>query len=317
MDSALVSVGLPVVLVVIMFGLGLSLTVHDFTRIAKSPKAVAIALGCQLVVLPLAAFGLVLLFDPSPLLAIGVMLLAASPGGTAANLFSHLFHGDVALNVSLTAVNSVIAVGTVPVITNLAIDYFDPDGAAAVGLQFGKVVQVFSIVLIPVALGMLVRRWSPTFADRMDRPVRIGSALTLTLVITATMVDQRADIIPYIRAVGIAMILFCLISLTVGYVVPRVLGVEGRQAIACSMEVGIHNGVIAITIAISVLDSTEMAIPAAVYGVAIFPLAAGFGWLVARRQARDDAVETRPSVEPSAHQPVSSRRTEDDSKPSS
>ncbi|MEU7143534.1 bile acid:sodium symporter family protein [Nocardia sp. NPDC046473] len=296
MDSALVSVGLPVVLIVIMFGLGLSLTVHDFTRIAKSPKAVAIALGCQLVVLPLAAFGLVLLFDPSPLLAIGVMLLAASPGGTAANLFSHLFHGDVALNVSLTAVNAVIAVGTVPVVTNLAIDYFDPGGAAAVGLQFGKVVQVFSIVLIPVALGMLVRRWSPSFADRMDRPVRIGSALTLTLVITATMVDQRADIIPYIRAVGVAMILFCLISLTVGYVVPRVLGVEGRQAIACSMEVGIHNGVIAITIAISVLDSTEMAIPAAVYGVAIFPLAAGFGWLVTRRRARNDAAQTRPAA---------------------
>ncbi|MFI6172267.1 bile acid:sodium symporter family protein [Nocardia sp. NPDC051052] len=289
MDSALVSVGLPIVLVVIMFGLGLSLTVADFTRIAKSPKAVAIALMCQLVVLPSAAFGLVLLFDPSPLLAIGVMLLAASPGGTAANLFSHLFHGDVALNVSLTAVNSVIAVGTVPVITNLAIDYFDPGGAATVGLQFGKVVQVFSIVLIPVALGMLVRRLSSAFADRMDRPVRIGSALTLTLVITATMVDQRADIMPNIRAIGLAMVLFCLISLTVGYLVPRALGVEGRQAIACSMEVGIHNGVIAITIAISVLDSIEMAIPAAVYGVAIFPLAAGFGWLVTRRRAREEA----------------------------
>ncbi|WP_433654468.1 bile acid:sodium symporter family protein [Nocardia sp. CA-128927] len=287
MDSPLISVGLPLVLIVIMFGLGLSLTVQDFTRIAKSPKVVAIALGCQLVVLPCAAFGLVLLFDPSPLLAIGVMLLAASPGGTAANLFSHLFHGDVALNVSLTAVNSIIAVATVPVITNLAIDYFDPGGAAAVGLQFGKVVQVFAIVLIPVALGMLVRQVSASFADRMDKPVRIGSALTLALVIAATMVDQRADIIPYLRAVGVAMILFCLISLTIGYVVPRVLGVEGRQAIACSMEVGIHNGVIAITIAISVLGSTEMAIPAAVYGVAIFPLAAGFGWLVTRRRPRD------------------------------
>ncbi|PXX71272.1 BASS family bile acid:Na+ symporter [Nocardia tenerifensis] len=286
MDSALTSVGLPLVLVVIMFGLGLSLTVADFTRIAKSPKAVAIALGCQLVVLPAVAFGLVLLFDPSPVLSIGVMLLAASPGGTAANLFSHLFHGDVALNVSLTAVNSVIAVATVPVITNLAIDYFDPNGDATVGLQFGKVVQVFSIVLVPVALGMLVRRLSSAFADRMDRPVRIGSVLALTLVITATMIDQRADIIPNVRAVGVAMIVFCLISLTVGYLVPRALGVEGRQAIACAMEVGIHNGVIAITIAISVLDSTEMAIPAAVYGVAVFPLAAGFGWLVTRRRAR-------------------------------
>ncbi|MEV6559379.1 bile acid:sodium symporter family protein [Nocardia sp. NPDC051756] len=332
MDSALISVGLPLVLIVIMFGLGLSLTVADFTRIAKNPKAVAIALICQLVVLPSIAFGLVLLFDPSPVLAIGVLLLAASPGGTAANLFSHLFHGDVALNVSLTAVNSVIAVGTVPLITNFAIEYFDPDGAATVGLQFGKVVQVFAIVLIPVVLGMLVRRWSPNFADRMDKPVRIGSALTLTLVIGATIIDQRADIVPYVRAIGVAMILFCLISLTVGYLVPRVLGVEGRQAIACSMEVGIHNGVIAITIAISVLDSTEMAIPAAVYGVAIFPLAAGFGWLVTRRNPRPDPQDV-PEVsavagfgpvagspeamlgEAASYQPFP--RAEDDSKPAS
>ncbi|OCF89424.1 bile acid:sodium symporter family protein [Nocardia brasiliensis] len=282
MDSPLVSVGLPLVLIVIMFGLGLSLTVPDFTRIAKNPKVVSIALACQLLLLPSIAFGLVLLFDPSPNLAVGVMLLAASPGGTAANLFSHLFHGDVALNVSLTAVNSVIAVVTVPLVTNFALGYFDPGESGTVGLQFGKTVQVFSIVLIPVMLGMLVRRFAPGFADRMDKPVRIGSALTLTLVITATIIDQRGDVVAYVRAIGVAMILFCLISLTVGYLVPRVLGVEDRQAIACSMEVGIHNGVIAITIAISVLGSTEMAIPAAVYGVAIFPLAAGFGWLVTR-----------------------------------
>ncbi|MBF6129940.1 bile acid:sodium symporter family protein [Nocardia brasiliensis] len=283
MDSPLVSVGLPLVLIVIMFGLGLSLTVPDFTRIAKNPKVVSIALACQLLLLPSIAFGLVLLFDPSPNLAVGVMLLAASPGGTAANLFSHLFHGDVALNVSLTAVNSVIAVVTVPLVTNFALGYFDPRESGTVGLQFGKTVQVFSIVLVPVMLGMLVRRFAPGFADRMDKPVRIGSALTLTLVITATIVDQRGDVVAYVRAIGVAMILFCLISLTVGYLVPRVLGVEDRQAIACSMEVGIHNGVIAITIAISVLGSTEMAIPAAVYGVAIFPLAAGFGWLVTRK----------------------------------
>ncbi|MFF3226836.1 bile acid:sodium symporter family protein [Nocardia suismassiliense] len=296
MDSALISVGLPVVLIIIMFGLGLSLTVEDFTRIAKSPKAAAIALVCQLLVLPIAAFGLVKLFDLAPLLAVGVMLLAASPGGTAANLFSHLFHGDVALNVSLTAVNSIIAVVTVPLVTNFAIDHFDPGESGTVGLQFGKVVQVFSIVLIPVVLGMLVRRLSPHFAHRMDRPVRIGSALTLTLVILATIVDQRADIVPYVQAVGIPMILFCFINLSVGYTVPRLLGVQGRQAISSSMEVGIHNGVIAITIAVSVLGSIEMAIPAAVYGVAIFPIAAAFGWLVTRRRSPEAPAESSPAV---------------------
>ncbi|MCP2292076.1 bile acid:sodium symporter family protein [Nocardia amikacinitolerans] len=293
MDSPLVSVGLPVALAVIMFGLGLSLTVADFTRIARNPKTVAIALACQLVVLPIVAFGLVLLFDLPPILAVGMMLLASSPGGTTANLFSHLFRGDVALNVSLTAVNSIIAVVTVPLVTNFAIDYFDPDeGAGTVGLQFGKVVQVFAIVLVPVAIGMVVRRLSSAFADRMDRPVRIGSALTLMLVVVGTMVAERDNLVDYALDVGAVTTLFCLVSLTAGYFLPRWLGVSDRQAIACSMEVGIHNSTIAITIAISVLDSTEMAVPAAVYGVLMFPLATAVGWLLTRGQPRPALAET-------------------------
>ncbi|MFF2086618.1 bile acid:sodium symporter family protein [Nocardia sp. NPDC058176] len=285
MDSPLVSVGLPLALAVIMFGLGLSLTVGDFTRIAKTPRIVAIALVCQVLLLPAIAFGLVLAFGLSPILAVGMMLLAASPGGTTANLYSHLFRGDVALNVSLTAVNSVIAVVTVPVVTNFAIGYFEPDGAGSLGLQLGKVVQVFAIVLVPVAIGMLVRHLSPAFADRMDRPVRIGSALVLLLVIVGTVVAERDTLGSSLADVGAIAVAFCLFSLAIGYFVPRLLGAAERQSIACSMEIGIHNSTIAITIAISVLDSTEMAIPAAVYGVLMFPLAAIFGWLITRRRA--------------------------------
>ena len=128
MDSALTSVGLPLALGLVMFGLGLSLTVADFTRIARAPKAVAIALVCQIVLLPLVAFGLVRLFDLPWQLGVGMMLLAASPGGTTASLFSHLFRGDVALNISLTAINTVIAVVTLPLITSLAINYSGGEG---------------------------------------------------------------------------------------------------------------------------------------------------------------------------------------------
>src|SRR5918997_4703551 len=133
MDSALTTIGLPVALAIIMFGLGLGLTVADFRRIARHPKAVSIALACQVVLLPLVCFALVLAFDLPALLGIGMLLLAASPGGTTANLFSHLFRGDVALNITLTAVNSLIAVVTLPVITNLAIAWFDPPGAGSLG----------------------------------------------------------------------------------------------------------------------------------------------------------------------------------------
>ncbi|MFI6362212.1 bile acid:sodium symporter family protein [Nocardia sp. NPDC050630] len=286
MNSPVVSLALPLALAVIMFGLGLSLSVDDFTRTARQPRTVVIALVCQLLVLPVIAFGLVLLFDLPPTLAVGMLLLAASPGGTTANLLSHLFGGDVALNVSLTAVNSIIAVITAPLITNFAIDYFHPEaGASGLGLQFGKVVQVFAMILIPVIIGMLVRRLSADFADRMDRPVRIGSALILVLVIAASVIGGAADLPGYLLDVGAVTLIFCLLSLTVGYFVPRWCGVDIGQAIACSMEIGIHNSAIAITIAISVLDSTEISVPAGVYGGIMLPVAGAVGWLITRRHA--------------------------------
>ena len=291
MDSALTSVALPAALALIMFGLGLSLTVGDFARVGRSPKAVVIALVLQLLVLPAICFGLVLAFDLDPLLAVGLLLLAASPGGTTANLFSHLFRGDVALNISLTAINSLIAVVTLPVITNLAIGYFDPPDAGSLGLQFGKTLQVFAIVLVPVVLGMLVRSRATGFADRMDKPVRIASAVVLALVIIGTIVAERENIADYLAEVGLPALLFCLLSLTLGFVLPRALGVVRGQAVASAFEIGVHNGTLAITIAISVLDSTELAVPAAVYSVVMFPAAAVFGWLLNRRTTADREVQ--------------------------
>jgi bile acid:Na+ symporter, BASS family len=287
MGSALTTVALPAALALIMLGLGLSLTVADFARVGRSPKAVVIALALQLVLLPAVCFGLVLAFGLPPLLAVGLLLLAASPGGTTANLFSHLFRGDVALNITLTAVNSLIAVVTLPVITNLAVAYFEPGDGGTLGLQFDKTLQVFAIVLVPVAIGMAVRARATAFADRMDKPVRIGSAVVLALVIVGTIVAERENIVGYIGEVGLPALLFCLASLTAGFVVPRALGVTRRQAIASAFEIGVHNGTLAITIAISVLDSVELAVPAAVYSVLMFPAAAVFGWLLTRREAAD------------------------------
>jgi BASS family bile acid:Na+ symporter len=291
MGSALTDVALPAALALIMLGLGLSLTVGDFARVGRHPKAVVIALTLQLLLLPAICFGLVLAFDLPPLLAVGLMLLAASPGGTTANLFSHLFRGDVALNITLTAVNSLIAVVTLPVITNLAIDFFEPKDGGSLGLQFGKTLQVFAIVLVPVAIGMLIRARATAFADRMDRPVRIGSAVVLALVIVGTIVAERENFVGYMSDVGLPALLFCLLSLTAGFYVPRVLGVVERQAIASAFEIGVHNGTLAIAVAISVLGSVELAVPAAVYSVLMFPAAAVFGWLITRRPAPDREVQ--------------------------
>jgi BASS family bile acid:Na+ symporter len=281
MDSALTTVALPLALGIIMFGLGLSLTPADFRRVAAAPKAVAVALGCQLILLPLICFGLVKLLDLPPLLAVGMMLLAASPGGTSANLFSHLFRGDVALNVTLTAINSIVAIISLPLITNFAINHYDLEDS--VSLQFGKVVEVFAIVLVPVLLGMLVRAKATAFAARMDKPVRIGSAVILAVLVLGVLIDQREDAAGYLADVGLAAALFCAISLVTGYVVPRAAGVREAQAVASSMEIGVHNATLAIYVAVEVLDTTEISIPAAVYSIFMFVFAALWGLLLTKR----------------------------------
>lgn len=281
MDSALATIGLPVALGIIMFGLGLGLTPTDFARVAKRPRAAGVALACQLLLLPALCFGLVLLFRLPPVLAVGMMLLAASPGGTTANLYSHLFRGDVALNISLTAINSVIAVVTLPVVVNLAIAYFQP-GDLHVGLQFKKTVEVFMIVLAPVALGMLVRGWRPAFAALMDKPVRLASILILVLVILGAAASSFEVLMSQIGNLAGVTVAFCLLSLCMGYSVPRLLKIERPQAVASAFEVGLHNATLAIVIAQSVLNSSEMTLPGAVYGVLMFPLAAAFGFLITR-----------------------------------
>ncbi|MEV7428404.1 bile acid:sodium symporter [Nocardioides sp. NPDC092400] len=280
MDSALTTVGLPIALAIIMFGLGLSLVPDDFRRVARAPRAVAVALACQLLLLPLLCFGLVELLDLPPLLAVGMMLLAASPGGTSANLFSHLFRGDVALNVSLTAINSVVAIASLPVITNLAIDHYGLGDE--VSLQFSKVVEVFAVVLVPVVLGMLVRARAEAFALRMDRPVRTGSAVILAVLVLGILVDQRSSVGEYLADVGLAAAVFCALSLVVGYVVPRAAGVREAQAVASSMEIGVHNATLAIFVAVEVLDNTEISVPAAVYSVFMFVFAALWGLLLTK-----------------------------------
>ena len=292
-SSIATTVFLPIALAVIMFGLGLSLTVADFTRVVRYPKASLIALGCQILVLPAICLGLVLLFDLDPPLAVGMMLLAAAPGGTTANLFSHLAHGDVALNITLTAVNSVLAVITLPIVVNLSLQGF-MEGEEAIGLQPDKLLQVFAIVLIPVAIGMLVRRRTPGFADRLNRPVRIASIVVLVSVIAVAVFQERGNVMDYIESVGLLALIFCVVSLTIGYTVPRALRVPRGQAIASSFEVGIHNSTLAITIALSpaLLDSAEMAIPAAVYGIAMFIPAGILAYLLNRR--REPASEKVP-----------------------
>lgn len=172
MDSGIITIFLPLALAIIMVGLGLELTLKDFARVSQHPKAVLVALFCQLILLVSIAFILCKVLALPPLLAVGLMLLAASPGGSTANLFSYLFKGDLALNITLTAINSVVAAFTLPLIMNFSIMHFMQD-SQQISLQFGKILQVFGIIIIPVAIGMLIRHYAPALTVKLNKPLRI------------------------------------------------------------------------------------------------------------------------------------------------
>ena len=279
MDSGIITILLPLALAIIMIGLGLELTPKDFTRVTKQPKAVLIALFCQLVILVSIAFIICKVLALPPLLAVGLMLLAASPGGSTANLFSYLFKGDIALNITLTAINSVIAAFTLPLIVNFAIQHFMNDGQE-ISLQFSKILQVFAIIIIPVGIGMLIRHYAPHFTEKLNKPLRIFAVSFLILIIIGAITKERHQILEYLAQVGLATILFCLCSLLIGYFVPRLLGINSAQARACAFEIGIHNSTLAMTIALTVMASSTVAMPAAVYSIFMYVFAAVFGMLL-------------------------------------
>lgn len=285
-QSAILTLFLPIALGIIMLGLGLSLVIDDFKRVVLYPKAVVIGLLCQMVVLPIVCFSITIAFNLPPALAVGLMLLAASPGGATANLFSHLAKGDVALNVTLTAVNSVLTLFTLPFIVNFAISHFMQSGQV-VPMQFSKIIEVFAIVLVPVGIGMFINRKAPTFAKRLEKPVKILSAIFLVLIIVGAILKERANFLDYFQQVGLASLAFNVISMVLGYFIPMLFQIGKKQAIAIGMEIGIHNGTLAIYIALNVLNNSEMSIPPAVYGLLMFFTAALFGYIVSRNNKRN------------------------------
>lgn len=284
-SATITTVIMPFALGIIMLGLGLSLKIDDFKRVALYPKAVIIGLSCQMLLLPLVCFFIAKLFALSPVMAVGLMLLAASPGGAMANLYSHLAKGDVALNVTLTAVNSLLTIVSIPIIVNLSLAYFMGSNQY-IPLQFKKVLEVFMIVLVPVGIGMILHYRFPAFSKQMEKPVKIASAFILALVIIAATLKEKQNMSEYFAQVGFAALLFNVISMSTGYFVSKWFKLPEKQSISIAMEIGIHNGTLAIFIALNALQNSAMAIPAAVYSLMMFFTAAAFGFMVNYRRSQ-------------------------------
>lgn len=281
--SLITNVLLPLALGIIMLGLGLSLTIADFTRVVRYPKAVVVGLVIQMFVLTAICFGICVLFKLPPELAVGMMLLAAAPGGATANIYSHLAHGDVALNITLTAVNSALSLLTLPFIVGFALQYFMASDQY-VPPPFKKIVEVGVIILGPVMLGMLIRSRAAKFAAAMEKPIRIFSVLLLAALVIISVAQSWDVVVRSFATVGLACLVFNVLSMSIGYAVPLAVKLPRGQAIAIAMEIGIHNGTLAIFIALNIIGNSAMSIPAAIYSLIMFVTAAVFAWAVNRRR---------------------------------
>ena len=271
-----------IALALVMFGLGLSLTVQDFGRLREHPRSVVLALVLQMLVLPAVAVALIVLMDVQPIYAVGLMLLAASPGGVSANLFSHLFGGNVAMNISLTAINTVLSIVSLPLIANWAIATYLQSGQV-VPLQFGKVLEVVGVIMVPVVIGMVVRSRRPDFSERMGPPMKVFSAVVLAVFSLIAIVKEWTALTESFSSLGPVVLAFNLASLLVGYYLSRWAGLDKSIATAVSFEIGLHNSTLAIFVALSVLGNLQLALPAALYSVSMYLTATAFGFLVLRR----------------------------------
>jgi len=258
-------------LIIIMFGMGLSLVIDDFKKVLLYPKAIFIGLVNQLVLLPLIGFALISMFSVPIEIAIGVIILAACPGGPTSNLITHLAKGDTALSVSLTAVSSLITVFTIPLVVNFGINHFTAQTGEEFHLDVIKTItQIFIIVVIPVFAGMAIRSKKEKFALKMARPVRIASAIVLALVIAGIFIKERENVIPYFRQAGIIVLLLNLSTMILGYFSALIFKLNRKQSLSISIESGIQNGTLAITIATVLLSNATFAIAPAVYSLIMF-----------------------------------------------
>ena len=266
-ESFLSAVVLPLSLSIIMLGMGLSLVPEDFKRVRKYPKAVVIGLICQLIVLPIIGFIIATVVPMQPTIAMGLMVIALCPGGVSSNIITFLAKGDVALSVTLTAFTSVITVFTIPLFGNLAYQHFVGENAS-IALPIGKtIVQIFLITIVPISLGIVIRQLFPKTAISLGKATsRLATGLLATIVIVLTIRNWE-NLPNFIVQAGVGVALLNTISMLLGFSLSKLLKLNSPQQVCITIEVGLQNAALAITITAGILNNPEMAIPGAIYAL--------------------------------------------------
>ena len=272
----------PLALALIMLGLGLGLTIKDFSRVVLQPKDFLIGLICQLILLPIIAFILITILNTPLELALGVMIIAAAPGGVTSNVLTKFAKGDVALSISLTAIISLISIVSVPFIVFksadiLGVSYMSKD-ISMVGIS----IKMFGVVAFPVILGMLIRKFSTNFIISKTRIIQKISIILFVLVFAAIWIEEWEKIVSFITRAGTITLLLNLIMMIVGYYVAKFLasGVEQRRCI--SLECGLQNGTLAVFVSTQIFDEMVYMVPTAAYALIMFVTSLIFVYLIRR-----------------------------------
>lgn len=276
---------LPISLAIIMFGMGMTLTVSDFTRILKYPKAVFIGLTNQLIFLPIIGFSLAVAFDLDPIMAVGLMTLAVAPGGPTSNLITQVCRGNIALSVTLTAIASCLSILTIPFILSSALDYFGAGTGTVIQLPvLDTILQIMVITIIPISIGMYVRKRKTAFADRMENPMRRASTIIFILVFIAVIAANKDLLSDAIQRVGPVTLALNLVTMGTGYLTARIFNLTFADSISVTIESGIQNGTLAFVIVTTILQNVEMGIPIGMYSIWMFITGGILMWQLGKRK---------------------------------
>ncbi|HEV2150002.1 MAG TPA: bile acid:sodium symporter family protein [Longimicrobiaceae bacterium] len=270
-QSPLISIGLPVALFVIMMGIGLTLTAGDFHREARQPRGVIVGTLAQLLMMPALGFAIAALLRLPPAIAVGLVIVAACPGGSTSNLVAYLARANVALSIVLTVLASVAAIATLPLYVNLALAWQPAGAEVAVRMPVGQTVALLvGIILVPVGIGMMVRRRAPERAASLEKAVSLFGGVVLVLLIAAIVHSVRDRFWELIATAGPAAILLNLGGIAAGWLAAAAAGLSAADRLTAGIELGVKNSTIGMLVAITVIGSDTMAVPSAVYGLLMY-----------------------------------------------
>lgn len=257
---------LPISLAIIMLGMGMTLTIKDFARIVKYPKSILTGLINQIILLPLTGFLLSVFFGLSPLMAVGLVILASCPGGPTSNLITQICRGNIALSVSLTACSSFISVITIPYILSFVLNYFGTGLGITIQLPILEtIIKITGITIVPISIGMIIRKLNSAFASKMERPMRIASTVIFIAVFIFAIVINFDLLGKAMIEVGLVSLLLNVIALSLGFLTSYWLKLDRKTITTISIESGIQNGALAFVITTSILENAEMSLPTAAY----------------------------------------------------